>query len=48
MLFSESLFQTESKPNEAALIRKRKKEPLDMEFSRLLRKPRKRNGKGFF
>ena len=37
-----------SEPSEAGPIWRRKKELADMEFSRLLRKPRKWNGASFF
>ena len=39
---------SKSKPSEAASIWERKKDAADVQFSRLLRKPRKRNGVAFF
>ena len=47
-LFPCSPRMTKSKPGEAGSIWRRKKEPADMELSRRLRKPRKRNAAGFF
>ena len=39
---------TPREPSKAGRVGKRRKEAADMEFSRLLRKPRKRNGAAFF
>ena len=40
--------KTKSEPREAGPIWERKKDSADVQFSRLFRKPRKRNGAEFF
>jgi len=42
------LFEYKIKAQRCGFDFERKKEPADMELSRLFRKPRKRNGAGFF